>query len=130
MSYNSNESAMAMEAKLMRMDRLYKEMAIIMTENPYCLDGNPRKEEVLQMLFWQLGNKLERSKTEGAKRPNSASVISLEVLVDCFEEDGTRENARKVVKLLFELSVEELKCAPEELKERAITITEYYFVNY
>lgn len=79
------------------------------------------------MLFWQLGNKLERSKLEGPKRPNSASVIRLGVFVDCFEEDGKCEHAQKVVKLLFELSMEELKYAPEELKERAITIAENWF---
>ena len=108
MSFNGSASAQMMKAKLMRLDRLYKDIAGILLDNPQCLDENPRRQEVLDALEWHLYYKMEKSESNEAK-PNLASVIKLSVLVDSYEEEKSAECAWKIFEYLLNASEQELK---------------------
>lgn len=123
MSLDISVPAQMMESKIQKLDRVYQDIFGILRKNPQCLDGNTRKDEVLETLIVHLTARLETRTAE--ERPNRALVIRLAILVDCYEDDANdaKEYFWKVLECLFEMmNAQELKYIPQELKNRALDI--------
>ena len=126
MSIDISVSSQMLEAKFLRFERQVKEIANIFINNPQALDGNQRKNEIMELLQWQLYHKLTRNESEKANH-RKTPAIRLAVLVKCYKEENSILNALRIFEFLFNASDMELKDIPMDLKQEAYEICSNIF---
>ena len=118
------------EATLGAVDRLHKQIAEIFFEKPHYLDGNPRKDELIQMLTAYLDNRKSRFKSVVGYNANRACAIKLSVMLDELDkasEANKKAYARKIAQAVFEMSEKEQELIPEDIMEKAFMVAIQYF---
>ena len=121
-SYENARDAQKITEQLSRVERSYKVIAAVLAKNPHSLDCDPYKNEVIQMLISHLNVKMEHSKTKEDRNYNPQYCVILEMFLEWWDEYGNREYARKILEAMMELSVQELKYIPNDIKERAFEV--------
>lgn len=120
------------EAMFNQLDRTNKQIADLMIENPHCLDGNPRKGEVIQMLVVHLEAKKERCSSVRNGNANGRNAIMFAMMLEDLDEapqELKREFACKIAKKVCNAGMAELEYLPEDIKNRIFIVAIQYFAE-